>query len=801
MSVVGHRANAPSSVEQAPAPTTASHAQTSGGSRWRRGLAAVRRHPSLFWGTATPLVVLVAACLPLIVTADFYFWDDSEIGAFPLWFDLGEKLRAGEWPILEPSRWMGGNIVAEGQWGLWNPLMLAISVAASFAGNALTFTTGLKLLTLMVAALGVFLLARSYDVRPPMAFAAGVAVPLNGFTLYMDGPTWVTGLMTWSLLPYAWLALRRSTARGANPVAFLVLAYLIVTIGYFHGTVALCLVLLAVGIDRLCARDWRSVMHTVLGAGFVVMVGITVNLPTLLTQDVTLRTQDEVLNKGLYKGDLGGLVSSGIPTAMFDVSGWWGQFTTTPMLYTTWFLPALAFVSWTLVRPRLAQLRDVGIVLLGSILVVVGPSDIGPLRFPMRFMPYVTLAGVIGLVVLLDRSLPAARSRSALGAAVGLVLLGCFISYGQRPLVGGIMLGTIPVMTLGLFVVWLLIRRHGTPSNMAISGLALVLVTGSVLSVAVQTRLYPESPADHYDMPGPLADYRRALPVSVNDVLAVGDPPFAIDATTFSPRFDEGPPPPGGVARLWDETLLANTWLLNDASVQNVYSIIQHEAYALQMCMDYRGSTCPGILPELFRNQADMSTTLVDLLSVDTLHLLKLSIPAADRRMPPEGWSVAAEGVDTVTWTRDEPVGPAGGVVWTGTGTSVTELERTKRTVRLQVENVPVGGGRAVFSRLNWPGYTVTGATLAEPADDFLLAVDIPASSEGGVVEVSFSPPGWSTAKAFWVLALAFGIGWSLLHLVLGRRRRRRETAPHQQARYAQPAEPVAAEVVAAPVS
>ncbi len=779
MSVVGHRADTPSSVEPA-STSTANGPQTRGGPWWSRMIAAGRRHPSLLWGAATPLVVLVAACLPLLVTRDFYFRDDTEIGGFPLYFHLGELLRAGTWPVLDPGMWMGGNFLAEGQWGLWNPMILAIGVAASTANSAIVFSTLLKLLFLMVSALGVFLLARSYNVRPQLAFAAGVAVPLNGFTLYMDAPDWASGLMTWAMLPYAWLALRRSTAKNASPVAFLVVAYLIVTVGYVQGTIGLCLVLLAVGIDRLCARDWRAAQRVTLGAVFVVLLAITVYLPAILSADVTLRSNDEVLNTGLLTADLGGLVSSGIPTAVFAVSGWWGEWTTTPLLYTTWFLPALAFVSWTRVRPQLAEVRDVAIVLLGAVMFVIGPSDVGALRYPMRFMPYVALAGIIGLLVLLDRSLSASTGRSALGGAIGLVLLGSYISYSQRPSVGGIMLWTILVMALGLLAVWLLVRRSGAPSRTSMAGLALVLAAGSVLSVAAQTALYPASPTDHYDMPGKIEDYNRPLPVAVNDVVVIGQPSDIFNVTTTS-RFDDGladrqlDQPRGDVSQLWDETLIANTWLINDASVMNVYSIIQHEAFAQNLCMNHRGETCPELLGRLFTVQPGLSTRLVDLLSVDTLHLLKARVPEDKRKAPPFGWSVATDGQDSVTWTRDEPVGPAGGVVWTSRGTSVTELERTARTVRLKVDDVPAAGGQAVFSRLNWPGYSVTGGTLAEPANDFLVAVDVPASTEGGIVELSFSPPGWTTVRASWALALVLGLGWSLAHLVLARSRRRRD--------------------------
>jgi hypothetical protein len=467
------------------------------------------------------------------------------------------------------------------------------------------------------------------------------------------------------------------------------------------------------------------------------------------------------------------------------------------MLYTTWFLPALAFVSWTRVRPQLAEVRDVAIVLLGAAMFVVGPSDVGALRYPMRFMPYVALAGVIGLLVLLDRSLSASTGRSALGGAIGLVLLGSYISYSQRPSVGGIMLWTILVMALGLLVVWLLVRRSGAPSRTATAGLALVLAAGSVLSVAAQTALYPASPTDHYDMPEAIEDYGKPLPVAVNDVLVIGQPSEIFNVTTTS-RFDddvtsdddqtsddvtvnsrladrEPEPPRGDVSQLWDETLIAHTWLINDASVMNVYSIIQHEAFADNLCMNHRGETCPELLGWLFTSQPGLSTRLVDLLSVDTLHLLKARVPEDKRKAPPFGWSVATDGQDSVTWTRDEPVGPAGGVVWTSRGTSVTELERTARTVRLKVDDVPAAGGQAVFSRLNWPGYSVTGGTLAKPVNDFLVAVDVPASTEGGIVELSFSPPGWTTVRASWALALVLGLGWSVTHLVLARSRRRRD--------------------------
>jgi hypothetical protein len=64
-------------------------------------------------------------------------------------------------------------------------------------------------------------------------------------------------------------------------------------------------------------------------------------------------------------------------------------------------------------------------------------------------------------------------------------------------------------------------------------------------------------------------------------------------------------------------------------------------------------------------------------------------------------------------------------------------------------------------------------------------------------VELSFSPPGWSTAIATWVLALVLGLGWSLAHVVLSRRRR---GAARDRPGSDQPADSAPLEGVPAPI-
>ncbi len=50
----------------------------------------------------------------------FYFRGDTQIAYLGWWYHLGDEVRAGRIPLMEPLAWEAGNYVAEGQWGLFS---------------------------------------------------------------------------------------------------------------------------------------------------------------------------------------------------------------------------------------------------------------------------------------------------------------------------------------------------------------------------------------------------------------------------------------------------------------------------------------------------------------------------------------------------------------------------------------------------------------------------------------------------------------------------------------------------------
>jgi hypothetical protein len=296
------------------------------------------------------------------------------------------------------------------------------------------------------------------------------------------------------------------------------------------------------------------------------------------------------------------------------------------------------------------------------------------------------------------------------------------------------------------------------------------VLLATTATTLLQHRTSNKSGLSIANQPADVSTYKGVLQGVENDVLVVGD---ALDY----PQEKE----------TWEQTLMANAWYLSDASVLNRYQLVGFSKFNELLCLRYLGGTCPELAERLFNRRAETGLMLVDELHIDNVQILKesfnkpqvakasnnyvtrdeeLEIPAV-----PAGWHVAAESEGTVLWSRDVPLGPAGGLSWSQPGTRLTEVSRDDTKIVLKVDEVPAGGGRVALSRLPWPGYTVDGAELMKrPVGGYLLGLEVPADAQGKLITVSFEPPGWRIGIPVWAVAVAGMLGWSLVAMWRSRR-------------------------------
>ncbi|MEC5180765.1 hypothetical protein [Arthrobacter sp. CG_A4] len=706
------------------------------------------------WLAATVVAAFLGSLIPLVTNNRFYHYDDTQAGAFGIWFEIGTKLSAGEWPLFSDSAWGAGNYAAEGQWGIWNPLILLIGWLASGSANIVVFSTILKITCLCVLAAGTFLLARSYKAAPEWSAIAGVAVTLTGFTVYMDAASWVTGLMVFSILPLTWYGLRRMAFERANPILALAPAYVLITIGYVHGTLMLVIVFVGLLLEAWLHTGRRGAVRLLLAGLVCGLIAMAVYLPGVLTASVTARSGG-IVNSGFLTPDLTGLFTAWVPGSLPQVTGWWGVFATVPLLYVAWFLPVLAIVDYSKAKAAGRELTALWVVGLVALALTLAPSDLGPLRFPVRLMPYVSLTVLLVLAVLVSRFRVPVLSRGRMIITAAIVLSGLYLAWSQSPTIRlaalfGLLAG-VGIASL-LFVVYFprLRPRFKGPAVLA-GGVLLV----SMVLAAGQHMAFKAAPLPDYQMPDTPESYSRQLSGAQGGTFIVGDP------TRLGPG-------------IWNETLASNAWYLNSAEVQNLYSPIMFAKYAEDLCISSHGWTCGAAAEKLFQTDPTTGKVLADLLSVDTVQILRDPDPLSNKAFngaAPSGWREASRSADSVVWVRDQPQLNTGQLVWTSEGTTLSLVSESNQEIVIRVDRMGEAPGKAVLSRLAWPGYDADGAAVAAPLRGYLLEVDILAGSAGKTVTVRFDPPGWPVVVASIILALGISAAWSIAELVRYRRR------------------------------
>lgn len=696
------------------------------------------------WPLVLASTLVVIGVIPLFWVSRYYFRGDTQIAYLGWWYHLGEQVRAGHLPLMEPLAWEAGNYVAEGQWGLFSPLTILIGCLATIVPNVVVFVTVLKIGLIVTGGLGASLLARSYGAGRPFAMVAGLVVGLSGEAVFLDWPSWVNGQIGVALLPWAWWFVRRAMA-GRNPVAALLLCYLVVTVGYVYCAMYLAVILLGCLVDAALSRSLRTLLTTLGLSLFSGLVTLAVYLPGVLTSPVTVRDSWSVTGPGRMTMDVQQAFASMLPEPNAN--------------YLLWLLPAVLWMDLGRLRRTSRDLAGALVATLALLMWVLGPATVGPLRWPVRVVPALMVPLVVLLAVVASRCLMGRVSRLRLVLSLGWVGAAAYVVVARDPgHLKGVLAGMVLVSLALALTAWS-IGRRGARTTVA------VVVASTLALFVVQHAAHPQPPAVDRHMPAQAAAYADRITSAWGDVMVLGNADYYEKS-----QIVRNP-------AIADDLLIAASWYLSPKDVQNGYTTISYRTFREKFCRVFNGGTCAGALKTLLSTEPTTGRKWVDLLSVSTLVLYRPFFAKTNLEDPPGGWSVSERTPYTVVWKRDVRLPTAGGVVATTAGLALDQEQLSDRQVRLRVDKVGPRGGTLTLSRLAWPGYSVKGGELADPVDGMLVRVKVPAGSAGSTIVVKWDPPGWKLEMwALWTAILG-ALVWAAL-AGLGRARRRMSKAP-----------------------
>jgi len=337
-------------------------------------------------------IALTCATIAMIYVRNhrFFYRDDVEhqhMGVFTALHHNGYSVSSlGSFH----KSWFLSLITGEVQFGVFNPFSWLRDFIAASGNNLAVAATLIALMYMLIAAVGSYAAARALHVSPAMSVAASMFVTFNVHLLYWDASSWTPALIGFSW--FAWFVAAIWWTRRNIRFALLIpiTGYLLVSAGWPHAMIVGGVVALVVGLEQLFTRQWRT-REALLYAGACVSVAL-LSAPVWVTAQVfadwAARAPHGLFNDGFLTHQLDSIVLTFSPFVQPYVDGFASQgFMFEPITYIAWIVPLAAY--WVATSATVRKLVRVDLVVAGIVSVgMLGPSILGPTRWPFRFQPF-----------------------------------------------------------------------------------------------------------------------------------------------------------------------------------------------------------------------------------------------------------------------------------------------------------------------------------------------------------------------------------------------------------------------------
>jgi len=652
--------------------------------------------------------------LPAVArTPRFFYIDDTQSQGLPSMALVGRSLRQGEWRLLYSELGAGGNLAVDPQYGMFFPPKLLLSLIASFFDDVRLVGTAITAAFLAFACLGVVTALRAAGAARGWSLAAGLAFVTSGFVYVWAAAAWHPALWAFSMLPWLWWSLIQHRP-WVRVVGSALTGWFVV--GFAFPFAALCAAVLALAwaaVEVGTNRRWATAASALLGLGSGAALGAINYLPILGAADYTTR-YGGLRNDDFLVPNLADMLSSWSPVTTSEVAFWGGPISQSPLTFMGWFaVPVLALVSWQSSLLRSARVREMLLLLAVMLLFTQLPSEVGPFRWPFRFIPAVALA-LNCLVVLIIAHSGLKVTRGRLLGVSALVGAGAWIQFGRSPQDLKWILAAVALEAVLLSWLVVSVRRR--------RGGGWVAVGGSFAALGLLVIALP-APGTNPDVP----DWGYAPRVS-----QVPAPPVAPESPALVLRTPATP-----IAQDLEAGMTVGfVPTYHERFVGQSYTAVGHKALAQALCSDYLGRSCPAAQEFLLSQESSTGRPWLELLGYQGL-LFTQEFP---------GFQAGRD------WQALEPVGHyshlkrvkrqrAPHVTWTSPEVRAVEvLAESANGLTLRVDADP--GARLILDQLWWPGWKVDldGSTVeAADLEGILVAVDLPEGSSG-LVSVRYQP-------------------------------------------------------------
>lgn len=300
--------------------------------------------------------------------------------------------------------WFLSLLTGEIQFGVFNPFSRIRDLLAASGDNLALAAMLIALFFMVIASVGAYTAARALQISPALCVAAAMFTTFNVHLLYWDASSWTPALIGFSWFTWfvaaVWWTRRDIRFAIAIPIA----GYLLVSAGWPHAMIAGGVVALVVGLEQLFTKQWRTPSALIYATACVstALISAPVWVTAQVFADWAARAPHGLFNDGFLTHHLDSLVLTFSPFVQPYVDGFAGQgFMFEPITYVAWILPLAAY--WIATSSAIRKKVRVDVVVAAIVSVgMLGPSILGPTRWPFRFQPFAAFLVVMVAINILQ---------------------------------------------------------------------------------------------------------------------------------------------------------------------------------------------------------------------------------------------------------------------------------------------------------------------------------------------------------------------------------------------------------------
>jgi hypothetical protein len=630
--------------------------------------------------------VVLEFAIILSFNRSFFIQDDSGVSGYPLLKFVGQELLAGNDPFFIPEIWTSGNIWAEAQFGLFNPISYLFFALAAIVDSILINAVIWKFFYTLMLAWGAYRLFRAHQIEQNLAMLLALTLPISGYILYFDMAAWGIELLGFAWLFHFWASLENHLNGKATGLQLLIPAWLLVSSGYPYALFPLVYL-----IPWFIYREFKKIKRVSLSSFFLYaslgLLAIATYLPSLLSSSVNSRGDGGFINSGSWSISIGrNLFGLASPTLFPDLqTNGPPNFTNAPVFYLSIiFVALLPFLYVAQSRFKSTEFVVIAMPLVMTSVAMSLPSNFWMFRWPFRFLPVfaVCILLLVGWLIT-NGSIKYAPKRFKIGlGAIFFVFFSSVVinpSSSQYHLVASMTL----LLTL-IFVAFFTFKNNERVVYLSI-------FVGSAFTLMTQLWYSPTSlPLRDYNSPGVVSEvFVDNHKDDLGNILQVAD----FNRMSKSSIDDRD---------IWNEVLLGSWPALSGIPILNSYSASGFEAFDKVLCLTANGSTCPAGFTRLSSTFSGYDANLGELLGINTV---VIQVSNQDKPFEPaqnKQWKLENCREYTCTYKRIIPIDS--GIV--SSAPKGLSLQAQIIDSRNSVFTLSGNADHLLIRRLNWPGYS-----------------------------------------------------------------------------------------------